>query len=137
MLVPPAAVATSGSLAETVTPDSGSATWTIGGIQALLETATVTTADVPVRPLELVVWTASQCVPFGTSVVFQAKVYGIAVTGAPMGRPSTRNWTPVVSAVVAVKVTVPARVLPPAGDIRVMAGGGGRTGDIGLSHLAA
>ena len=58
----------------------------------------------------------------------QLIVYGGPVTGAPMGSPSSRNWTEeieagLVAVALALSCTVPEMTAPVAGLVRLTAGG--------------
>src|SRR3954470_4860865 len=90
------------------------------------DTVTVTAADVVVLPAASRATAVSVCVPFVAVVVFHAIEYGAVVSSAPRFAPSTLNCTPAtptLSAAVALTVTVPDTVVPPAGPLIVTVGG--------------
>jgi hypothetical protein len=58
------------------------------GWTALLETVTVTAAEVAVLPAASHAWTVSVCVPLLLLVVSQESPYGLAVSLAPRATPS-------------------------------------------------
>src|SRR2546422_274190 len=91
------------------------------------ETVTLTTSEVVWLPAASRARAASVWVPLDAIEAFHATEYGAAVSSAPSGAPSRRNWTPLtptLSDAVAETVTEgPDTVEPFAGAVIEMAGG--------------
>src|SRR3989454_150472 len=120
-----AALADTVIVPETVAPEIGAVTETVGGVVSLLATVTWTPA-VAVFPAASRATAVREGVPFGTAVVFQAKVYGAPVSSAPRLAPSNFNWTPATptsSEAAAATLTVPDTVVPVVGAVIETAGG--------------
>src|SRR5216684_818107 len=105
----------------------------VGGVVSPpVPTVTVTGADVVVLPAASRATAVSVCAPLVAAVVSHATEYGAAVSSAPTFEPSSLNCTPTtptLSLAVAVTVTVPDTVEPPAGAVSatvgaVVSGGG-------------
>src|SRR5687768_15841536 len=89
-------------------------------------TVTVTAGDVDVFPEASLARAVNAWEPSVDVVVFQLVSYGAAVSSAPSGAPSTKNWTPAIptsSVALAVTVIVAETVEPDAGDVTFTAGG--------------
>src|SRR5262245_60620232 len=98
----------------------------VGGTVSTLLTVTWTLAEVPTLPDGSLAWAVIVWVPLVAVVVSQAVWYGVAVSGAPMVEPSTRNCTTltlVLSLAVAESVTEPDSVAPLAGAVTLTVGG--------------
>src|SRR2546423_1585338 len=67
---------------------------TARGTTLELDAVTGTAADVVVFPAASRARAARVCAPLAAVVVFQGAEYGAAVSSAPRGLPSSRNWTP-------------------------------------------
>src|SRR5207247_2500661 len=108
----------------TVPPSS--ATNTSPGPNPLLETVTVTAAEVPVLLAASRAMALSVCVPAVAVLVFQLTEYGAVVSSAPRAPPSSWNWTPATpprSEELAVTVTGPDTVAPELGEVIATVGG--------------
>src|SRR5262245_50307088 len=93
----------------------------IVGVSRFAEAVTVMPADVVWRPAASRARAASVCAPLASMVESQRIEYGGAVTSAPSGAPSSRNWTPAMpmssDAVAATTTVAPETGSPFAGAI--------------------
>src|SRR5436190_15050091 len=92
----------------------------------VLETVTVTAADVVVFPAASRARALNVCEPLVAVVVSQAIVYGPAVSSEPRFAPSSTNCTPTtptLSDAFAVTDVVPETVAPDAGAVTLDVGG--------------
>src|ERR1043166_2229776 len=97
-----------------------SATW-----KAAFVTVTVTGADVAVLPAASRATAVRVCTPLTTANVFQAIVYGEAVTSTPRLAPSSLNCTPATPALsdaVAETAPAPLSAAPSTGAVRTTTG---------------
>src|SRR5262245_37076249 len=114
---------------DTVAPEAGEVTLTVGGAVSgggALLTVTVTTAEVVLLPAASRAEAVRVCVPFPTVPVFQETEYGALVSSAPSATPSRKNCTPAtptLSEALADTVTVPDTVAPFAGEVMLAEGG--------------
>src|SRR5882672_9551774 len=129
----PTTATLSEAVADTVTavpvavePFAGAVIATVGGAMSLF-TVTDTAVAVVVLPAPSRATAVSECTPLATPIVFQAIVYGLAISSAPRLAPSSRNCTPttaILSLAVALSVTLaPATVAPFAGAVIATVGG--------------
>src|SRR5207247_1366388 len=81
---------------DTVAPFVGAVIETTGGVVsgAVLETVTVTVADVAVLPAASRATAVSVCVPFGAVVVSHESEYGAVMSSAPRFAPSSVHRPP-------------------------------------------
>ena len=101
----------------TVAVFSGELIETVGGTVSVLETLTVTGAEVVRLPAASRATAVSVCVPLAVSVEFQLMLYGLAMSSALSGAPSILNCTPAMprlSLAVADTVTALPEILAPA-----------------------
>ena len=92
----------------------------------VLDTVTVTVADVPVLPAASIALETIVCEPFATLVVSQLKASDVALVLLAATVPSISNCicvTPTLSDAVAVMLTVPETVAPFAGAVTDVVGG--------------
>src|ERR1051326_8562407 len=91
-----AAVALTATVApETVAPPAGAVIDTVGAVVSpVLDTVTVTAADVFVLPAASRATAVNVCVPFVAVVVSHGTKYGAAVASVPRFAPSSLNCTP-------------------------------------------
>src|SRR5205823_1235260 len=113
---------------DTVAPFVGAVIETTGGVVSgtVLETVTVTVADVAVLPAASRATAVNVCVPFDAAVVSHVMEYGAVVASAPRSMPSSLNCTPAtptLSLAFALTVTVPVRLAPAVGAVSVTVGG--------------
>jgi len=97
-----------------------------GGGGGALATFTVTGAEVLLLPAASRATAVRACVPSLEPAVFHDTEYGAAVSSAPRFAPSSLNCTPTtptLSDALALTVTVPASVAPPAGELMLTLGG--------------
>src|SRR6267143_17210 len=95
-------------------------------VGAVLETVTVTGAEVARLPAASRATAVRVCEPLLAVVVSQGAEYGAAVTSAPTFTPSSRNCTPAIpmlSEALAVTLIVPATMVPGAGEVMLTVGG--------------
>ena len=114
-----------GDGSNTVAPPLGEVTVTAGGVVSVLETVTVTPAEVVVFPAASRACAVTVCDPLAAVEVFQAISYGAVVSSAPTCAPSTKSFTPItpmLSDALAVTVIVAETVAPPAGDVTLTVG---------------
>src|SRR5688572_10754071 len=91
-----------------------------------LLTVTVTTIEMVWLPAASRARAVRVWLPFVAVAVFQETLYGAEVSSAPRLAPSSRNCTPAtptLSEALAVTVTVPETVAPPAGLVTLTVGG--------------
>jgi hypothetical protein len=85
---------------------------TTGGGALFTDTEIVAVARLPLTARTVA---ERLCTPLVIDVLFQITEYGAVVTSAPIGAPSTKNWTPATVAaptVVALRLTLPLSTAP-------------------------
>ena len=116
-----AAAATTFTAPRTVAVFTGELIETVGGVVSVLNTFTLTGADVVKLPAESLATAVSVCAPFAARFEFQLMLYGLVVSSAPRAAPSILNWTPAMprlSLAVADTVTAfPEMLAPLAGAV--------------------
>src|SRR2546430_2603843 len=66
----------------------------VAGVVSVLNTFTLTGADVVKLRAESLATAVSVCAPFAARFEFQLMLYGLVVSSAPRAAPSILNWTP-------------------------------------------